>query len=472
MAGPSSSPDPGQHSARSRSLSRSIFAAVLSFTLVAVLATAIALVTVSYLAEEKRSEEALVMQARACAEVLEGRSVEERVELIRSQFPGPERFTLVDPAGVVVYDTEAADATLDNHHSRPEMLQAGSRGESVLVRRSDTLGQDTLYVAEQLEDGSFIRISEERLSLFAFLGSMAVPVGILMVGVVLLVILLSRFLTTRIMRPLHGLDANDPLASDVYEEMQPILQRIDQQQRQLKRQNEELKQAEGLRREFSANVSHEMKTPLQESQRLRALINDVLTLSRLDEASFNAGERTSMDLFELVRRTCERLEPLACERQVSLIFDGTPVRAEGSEPLVEQAVSNLVENAIRYTGEGGAVLVQVESQTADVVTPDRVAGKGDAALDGGSFARPWAVVRVQDTGIGIPAKDLSKIFERFYRTEKSRSKETGGTGLGLAIVKHVASYHDGDVVVESALGEGSTFTLRLPLETTQRAAGA
>ena len=116
--------------------------------------------------------------------------------------------------------------------------------------------------------------------------------------------------------------------------------------------------------------------------------------------------------------------------------------------------------------------MQVESQTADVVTPDRVAGKGDAALDGGSFAGPWAVVRVQDTGIGIPAKDLSKIFERFYRTEKSRSKETGGTGLGLAIVKHVASYHDGDVVVESALGEGSTFTLRLPLETTQRAAGA
>ncbi len=491
MAGSSSSSDSGQRPVRSRSLSRSIFAAVLSFTLVAVLATAIALVTVSYLAEEKRSEEALVMQARACAEVLESCSVEERVELIRSQFPGPERFTLVDPAGVVVYDTEAADAALDNHHSRPEMLQAGSQGESVLVRHSDTLGQDTLYVAEQLEDGSFIRISEERLSLFAFLGSMAVPVGILMVGAVLLVILLSRFLTARIMRPLHGLDANDPLAGDVYEEMQPILQRIDQQQRQLKRQNEELKQAEGLRREFSANVSHEMKTPLQvisgsaemiagglvapedvrdfggriyqESQRLRALINDVLTLSRLDEASFDAAERTPVNLSELVRRTCERLEPLACERQVSLTFDGMSVSAEGSEPLVEQAVSNLVENAIRYTGEGGIVTVRVESQAADAVAPDRVAGEGDAALGGGPFAGPWAVVRVQDTGIGIPAEDLSKIFERFYRTEKSRSKETGGTGLGLAIVKHVASYHNGDVVVESALGEGSTFTLRLPL---------
>ena len=148
---------------------------------------------------------------------------------------------------------------------------------------------------------------------------------------------------------------------------------------------------------------------------------------------------------------------------MSLTFDGMSVSAEGSEPLVEQAVSNLVENAIRYTGEGGTVLVQVESQAADVVASDRIASEGDAALGGGPFAGPWAVVRVQDTGIGIPAEDLPKIFERFYRTEKSRSKETGGTGLGLAIVKHVASYHNGDVVVESALGEGSTFTLRLPL---------
>ncbi len=490
----------------SRSLSRSIFAAVLSFTLIAVLATAIALVTVSYLAEEKRSEDALVAQARACAEVLEGRTAEERATLINDQFPGPERFTLVDPAGAVVCDTEATSHALGNHGSRPEMQQAESQGEGVLVRHSDTLGQDTLYVAERLQDGSFIRVSEERLSLFAFLGSMAAPMGIVMACAVLLVIVLSRFLTARIMKPLQGLDANDPLAGDVYEEMQPILRRIDQQQRQLKRQNEELKQAEGLRREFSANVSHEMKTPLQvisgsaemiasglvapedvrdfagriylESQRLRALINDVLTLSRLDESSFDAAERAPVNLLEVVRRTCERLEPLARERQVSLAFDGTPVRTAGSEPLIEQAVSNLVENAIRYTGDGGAVRVQVQAETqaeaqaaatvANAATSEAIATDGSKANSGKANsgkapAGPWAIVRVRDTGIGIPAEDRSKIFERFYRTEKSRSKETGGTGLGLAIVKHAASYHGGDVTVESALGEGSTFTLRLPL---------
>ena len=500
MAGSSGPFVSSRPSAHPRSLSRSIFVAVLSFTLVAVLATAIALVTVSYFAEEKRSEEALVMQARACAQVLEGRSADDRAELIRSQFPGPERFTLVDPAGVVVCDTEAAGATLGNHGSRPEMQQAGSQGEGVLVRHSDTLGQDTLYVAERLQDGYFIRVSEERLSLLAFLGSMALPVGVVVACAVLLVVLLSRFLASRIMRPLNGLDASDPLGGDVYEEMQPILHRIDQQQRQLKRQNEELKQAEGLRREFSANVSHEMKTPLQvisgsaemiagglvapedvrdfggriylESQRLRALINDVLTLSRLDESSFDAAECAPVDMLELVRRTCERLRPLARERQVGLAFDGAPVYAEGNEPLIEQAVSNLVENAIRYTGEGGAVTVQVESQAADDAAAGSAAAEGgstavEAALGGAgrSPAGPWAVVRVQDTGIGIPAEDLPKIFERFYRTEKSRSKETGGTGLGLAIVKHAASYHGGDVAVESALGEGSAFTLRLPQAT-------
>ncbi len=458
-------------SARPRSLSRSVFAAALAFTLIAVLATAIALVTVAYFSEEKRSEDLLVQQARNCAQMLEGHTTDERIALILDQFPGPERFTLIDPDGFVVYDTAAQGTALDNHYFRPEMVVAELDGEGVLVRHSDTLNKDTLYVAERLGDGSFVRVSEERLSLLAFLGSLALPVGIVLVCAVLLVILLSRLLTARIMKPLDNLDVNSPLSGEAYEEMRPLLQRIDDQQRQLKRQNEELKQAEGLRREFSANVSHEMKTPLQvisgsaemiasglvasedipefgrriylESQRLRALINDVLTLSRLDESSFDSAEKSPVDLLELVRRTSERLRPLAKERGVSVTFDGDSLKAVGNEALIEQAVSNLIENAIRYTGEGGIVAITVER----IQTP----------------SGPQAAVRVRDNGIGIPEEDRAKIFERFYRTEKSRSKETGGTGLGLAIVKHAALYHGGDVSVESTLGQGSEFTLRLPL---------
>lgn len=461
---------------RVRSLSHSILVTVLVFTLVAVLATAIALVTIAYFSEEERSEDLLVEQARSCAQVLDGYPADARVDVLEQQFAGPERFTLIDPVGDVIFDTAVRDGALENHFERPEMLAAENAGEGVLVRHSDTLKRDTVYVAERLSDGYFVRVSEERLSLPAFLASMALPVGVVLVIAVILVIMLSRFLTSRIMRPLDELDVHDPLSGDAYEEMRPLLLRIDEQKEQLRRQNEELKEADGLRREFSANVSHEMKTPLQvisgsaemiasglvdpddvgefgrriylESQRLRALINDVLTLSRLDESSFASAERVPVDMLELAQRTCERLRPLACEHGIDLEFSGVDLRTLGNEALLEQAVSNLVENGIRYSDEGGTVNVRVEIDE--------------------SPEEPCIAVRVSDDGIGISEQDREKIFERFYRTEKSRSKETGGTGLGLAIVKHAALYHGGDIEVESVLGAGSTFTLRLPLESLDR----
>lgn len=454
---------------RPRSLSRSLFGTLLAFALLAVLVVAVALVTIAYHGQEARSEEALVGQARQSARVLEPCTAEERIALLAGQIPGPVRFTLMDAGGAVVFDSGTDEAGGENHGSRPEVVQAEEGGEGVLVRHSDTLNQDTLYVAERLDDGWVIRVSEERMSLVAFLGSMAVPLGVLLVIAVLGTILLSRLLTWRIMRPLDGLDPGNPLAGDVYGEMQPLLGRIDQQQRQLRLQNEELKQAEGMRREFSANVSHEMKTPLQvisgssemiaeglvapqdtrefgrriylEAQRLRALINDVLTLSRLDEASAATAERAPVDLLEAARRTCERLEPLAEEKGIGLSCGGAAAAVSGNEPLIEQAIGNLVQNAIRYTEAGGTVTVTVGCS-----------GDGDAAR---------AFVKVRDTGIGIAPEDREKIFERFYRSEKSRSKETGGTGLGLAIVKHAALYHGGDVAVQSEPGRGSEFILRL-----------
>lgn len=449
-----------------RSLSRTIFGTLLAFTLVIIAVLSCAFITLSYHAEETHTEYALIERARTCAAVLDACDPARRETLIQEQFPGPERYTLIDATGVVVYDSYSKGALTENHYERPEMLAAENEGEGVLVRRSQTQNIDALYVAERLSDGWFIRVSEERLSLWAFFGTLALPIGLVLCGACLIVVLLSRALTLSIMKPLNALEVNNPLAGEGYEEMRPLLVRIDEQQQLLKQQNEELKRADGLRQEFSANVSHEMKTPLQviagsaemiangmvapqdmqsfgsqmyrESQRLRALINDVLTLSRLDDPAFAHASVQKVDLYEVARRTYERLQPLVREKNIAMSLLGEHEVVEGNEALLEQAVVNLMENALRYTSTGGTVIVDVESD--------------------GSFA----IVTVKDTGMGISEEDQAKVFERFYRSEKSRSKETGGTGLGLAIVKHVALTHGGDVSVESELGKGSTFTLRIP----------
>lgn len=452
---------------RPPSLSRTIFATVIAFAVAAVAITAIALTSISYDAEERRSEEQLVSQARLCAQMLDAIPASEREQLLMMQVPGAVRFTLIEADGAVAFDSGAPAAQSADHSGRPEVIEAKEDGEGVLVRRSSTLQQDTLYVAERLQDGSLVRLSEERMSLMAFLGSMWFPVALALGSAVVLVVLLSRLLTARIMRPLDRLDLAQPSDGEAYEEMRPLLTRVRDQQRQLREQNEELKRSEGIRREFSSNVSHEMKTPLQviagyaemiasgmaasedvqgfamkiygESQRLRALINDVLTLSHLDDPSLADEPIAPVDLLVLAERACERVRPLADEAGIAVDLSGASVMVEGSEALLGHAVSNLVENAVRYNEPGGKVRVEVR-----------------ADADG------WACVAVADTGIGIPPEDQPKVFERFYRADKSRSKETGGTGLGLAIVKHAARYHGGDVQLQSTMGQGSSFTLRIP----------
>lgn len=290
-------------------------------------------------------------------------------------------------------------------------------------------------------------------------------VATLIVGVAL-AFAVSRALTVSIVRPLDEVDPADPWKVPVYAEMRPLLARIDSQQRTLRAQNEELARAESLRRDFSANVSHEMKTPLQvisgyaelmenglvppedvprfaglihqESQAMRALIDDVLTLSRLDELPPDAAVIASVEVLSVAQRAAGRLTKLADERAISVQVKGAPVTVMGNEGLMEQMLHNLIENAIRYNDEGGHVWVEVDGSSEGVT------------------------VRVADDGPGIPEAKREKIFERFYRLEKSRSKETGGTGLGLAIVKHGAQRHGGTIEVGGKEGEGATFTLRFP----------
>lgn len=451
-----------------RRLSATIFTTVLVFTLAVVVSVALAMMAIYYASYERRAQDTLTQLTANAAAVLNPLPTDQRVATLDAQFHGDVRYTLIDARGNVLFDSSASLA-LPSHADRPEVQAAFETGEGAVMRYSETLHEDTLYTARQLTDGSVVRLSETRSSLLSFAGSLVLPMVLALLVVALPVVAMSRLLTMRILRPLDTLDVTDPLAGEAYDEMLPLLTRIDQQQRQLKEQNRELARAESMRRDFSANVSHEMKTPLQviagyaelmkngvmppedcptfagiiydESQNMRALINDVLTLSRLDESVLRAADASPVDLFALARDTTSHLEPIANQRQVTLTVTGSPTCVTGTSSLLEEMVSNLVSNAIRYNREGGSVHVHVEKSP-----------------------QGQAVLTVRDTGIGIPAGEEEKIFERFYRVDKSRSRETGGTGLGLAIVKHAVLLHGGTVEVSSEAGVGSTFTVTLPTE--------
>lgn len=486
-----------------KSLSSKIFSTVLAFTLGIIVVMSVVLTCIYYFSYEHDSEARLMAQAQNAAAYLNRSPSSENVPAMEEQFAGLVRFTLVDAEGVVLYDSATADvATLENHGNRPEIVAAESSGSGAVTRFSETLGTDTVYAAVLLDDGSVVRLSETRESLLAFAVGLIVPIVLSLAVAAVLVLVLSRVLTRRIMKPIDALDFSDPLQNDIYDEMNPLLERIDEQQRQLKAQNKELARAESMRRDFSANVSHEMKTPLQviagyaelmkggmvpaedvpkfagliydESQAMRSLINDVLTLSRLDEAAFAADSLLPVDMRALADRVERRLDALARERGVDVRIEGEHLFIAGSETLAEEVLYNLIENGIRYNHEGGWVRVSIRRETAANpfatgdrgISPEQAAqflqGAAGATSSGVVPAQRQVVIRVQDTGPGIPADKHDKIFERFYRMEKSRSKETGGTGLGLAIVKHAVQRHGGTIAVESSEGHGATFVLRFP----------
>ena len=462
-----------------KSLSGKIFTSVLAFTLAVIVALSVTMTTIYYLSYEHDAETELAASAQDAARYLNATPSSENAPALKEQFSGLTRYTLIDADGTVLFDSAADTDAMDNHADRPEVQEAADMGEAVTMRYSETLGTDTVYAAVKLDDGSIVRLSETRHSLLSFLSEMLMPVLIALIVAVALVFLLSKILTSRIMKPIDALDFANPLDNEIYEEMDPLLIRIDEQQRLLKQQNRELAQAENLRRDFSSNVSHEMKTPLQvisgyaelmkndmvqpadrqkfaaliyeEAQAMRSLINDVLTLSRLDESAFG-DDAVLIDLHAVAERVAGRLGSCAADQQVQVRVEGTAARIAGSETLAEEMLYNLIENGIRYNHEGGSVVMRVEAE------PPARPGGGLPGED----AAGQVVVRVSDTGPGIPEELREKVFERFFRVDKSRSKETGGTGLGLAIVKHAVLYHHGSIEVESAEGAGTTFVLRFP----------
>ena len=483
------------------------------------------------------------------------------------------RITWLCADGAVLYDTQADAESMENHAQRQEVQQALATGEGESSRYSDTLLQKTVYYAKRLPDGTVLRLSAIRVTTGVLVLNMLQPILLVLAVALILSGVLASRLARRITEPLNRLDLEHPLENDTYEELAPLLRRMEHQRRQIDRQMDELRRrseefeqitgsmneglvlldeagvilsinpaarrlldaaencvgqdlltvdrdmalsdalrqaaeqghsefrgqrngreyqfdvtriqsegrmagtvllvfdvterafAEQNRREFTANVSHELKTPLQgiigsaellenglvkqedvprfighirsEAQRLVTLIGDIIRLSQLDEGEPMPAE--PVELLALAREAAESLQSAAAARNVTITVEGEPVALTGVRRLLYEIVFNLCDNAIKYNTDGGRVQVTVTKENET------------------------AAVTVRDTGIGIPPDQQDRVFERFYRVDKSHSKASGGTGLGLSIVKHAVQYHHGAIHLQSEVGKGTEIRVTFPL---------
>ena len=489
---------------------------------------------------------------------------------------GQRRFTWIAADGSVIYDTNADADSLENHSDREEFKATLETGAGESVRYSNTLMQKTMYAARRLDDGTVLRVSVSTATVGALLLGVTQPMLAVLAAALILSAILAKHISRRVVAPLNELDLEHPLddGNAAYEELAPVLGRINRQRsqinsqlRELRRRTDEFAQvtgsmreglvllneqgyilsmnpaarnifavegdcagkdfltvdrscdmsaavrsamesghgrlherhggriyqvdvsridsdgaaigtvilvfdvteqesAEQMRREFTANVSHELKTPLQgiigsaeliengmvqpedmprfvghiraEAQRLVTLIGDIIRLSQLDEGEVLPKER--LDLLEVAQGAADDLQAEAEKKNVHLSVSGEPAELEGVRQLIYEVAYNLGDNAIKYNVDGGSVSINVSSD-----------GKN-------------AKLTVSDTGIGIAAEDQSRIFERFYRVDKSHSKASGGTGLGLSIVKHAVQYHGGRISMDSAPGKGTSISVSLPIQ--------
>ena len=379
--------------------------------------------------------------------------------------PQEIRLTLISPDGDVLYETATDQQTMENHIGRPEIQEALESGVGQDIRDSQTMGYQTYYYAQRLSDGNILRIAQDSQSLWSIYDE-ALPAillsCLLMMGIAAITAgILTRTLIQPVLKMTEDLDhiqENVP-----YRELAPFAEAI-HSDRVLRENNEKMRQ------EFTANVSHELKTPLtsisgyaelietgmakpedvaefgskihREVSRMIRLVNDILQLSHLDSVR-PGGEAVTMetvDLLELARDCVERQKVNARHAYVALSYLGESAPVLGSRTLLEELYQNLCDNAIRYNRPGGKVQLAV-----------------GCTRDGHAY------LTVRDNGIGIPKDAQSSVFERFYRVDKSRSKATGGTGLGLAIVKNIARIHNARIKLESEVGVGTTITVTFEL---------
>lgn len=499
--------------------------------------------------------------------------IEEDGQEYLDQLHTSRRVTLIDSDGKVLYDNEADAATMENHSDRTEVKEALNSGSGKSIRKSATMTKETLYYAMKLDDGQILRVAVTQDSIWAILKHLLRPSVILFMTTVLLSLGLSNIVTRNILSPLNRIDLDHIEDNDlVYDELSPLLKRLQTQQETIRRQlnvasqkreefnlitenmtegflvidkntdilswnpsalrllgivdepsgsvlklnrsrefretifkvlcgkKEELElkrenrtyklianpayddnhnevigavivildetesiKRENFRREFTANVSHELKTPLtsisgfaelmmgggmpddtvkdfsksiyDEASRLISLVNDIINLSSLDDGSVEY-DWEMLDLYQIASEEISHVKPAADKKDVTIRLSGDHGRITGVRRVVSEMIYNICDNAVKYNKEHGSVNVKIETTANHVI------------------------VRIQDTGIGIPEADQSRIFERFYRVDKSHSKAVGGTGLGLSIVKHGAQLHNAQIKVDSKLDKGTTITLR------------
>ena len=552
-------------------MAKRIFRNVVLTAILAVLLTAALIVPSLYTVYENRMSRELRQEAELIVCALE--MAEDDLNYLE-KVDTDSRITLLAPDGTVLYDSVADAAEMENHAGRPEVILALSGGSGESIRTSDTLSETTIYYALRHEDGSVLRMANTRSSILGTFLSVLPLIAIMLVCVVLISLWIARRAAKRIVAPINALNLDVPLENDAYDELAPLLIRMNQQYTQIRRHVKETENArveltailenmrEGMilldkkacvlsinrsacsifntsadmavgqnllsinrdadlhdlvqsalnsegesmnmqrngkhyrvygspvlkgdavrgavllildvteryaaeesRREFTANVSHELKTPLtsisgfaeiirdgiakpedirhfagmicKESGRLMTLVNDILELSQLDEKQ-NLGQKESVKLKLLLQGLVDDFALAAQKKKLTLalsIHEET-AEIEGYPLLLREMFFNLIDNAIKYTPEGGEVKVLVER------TNDQI------------------VCAVSDNGIGIPKEHQQRVFERFYRVDKSHSRATGGTGLGLAIVKHVAQIHRAELKLISNEGAGTTVVLR------------
>ncbi len=367
------------------------------------------------------------------------------------------RITLIGAEGEVLYESLLNKDEMDNHNERPEIIEAREKGEGEAIRYSATSGTHTFYYAERLQNGNVLRIGRDSVSVNRIMVNTLVIVLVIALCILFVCMGISHYLTKKLVEPIEKLATNIMLVDEnnVYEEIRPFVNTI-------KEQHVNIINNAQLRQEFTANVSHELKTPLtaisgyaeligngmtgkedtirfsneihSNANRLLSLINDIIKLSELDEADHQM-EMERIDLYKLAENCVQMMQVTAEKQEIRLTLQGESAMAMANKGLMDEVFYNLCSNAIRYNKPGGSVTVTV----------------------GTKDERPF--LSVADTGIGIPKECQERVFERFYRVDKSRSKSTGGTGLGLAIVKHIVAQHNAALHLDSELDEGTTIEI-------------
>ena len=367
------------------------------------------------------------------------------------------RITWIEEDGTVAYDSMQDKNLMDKHLDREEIQEAITYGEGTAMRRSSTLSVHTFYYAAKLENGSVLRVAKNNDGVFNVM--IQICLLMLIVGVIAFVVctLLAHSLTKNLVEPVEKMAENIMLVEDedIYDEIKPFVSMI-------KQQHMDIMQHAKMRQEFSANVSHELKTPLtaisgyaeliasgmtmgedtklfarkihSSAERLQSLINDTIELSELDDSDYML-EVEPLDLYEMAKDCAVTMEFSAEKHEVKIEAKGDHLVVNANKSLMEELLYNLCSNAIRYNKKGGSVTISTRMEDKH------------------------PVLSVKDTGIGIPDEHQERIFERFYRVDKSHSKSTGGTGLGLAIVKHIVAQHDAHIVLSSEVGLGTEIKI-------------